>query len=658
MVSFEWYHFKDTTYGLTHLPQNTQLINETTLYLYYVSVDDNKELWKYVKATGLDSLIETRDHKIQSLWNDGTYIWGVDCDNDGTADDFDVWKIAIADDTVTDIGTSAGADANTVYVYDIFIIGANTYVSNIEDDGGTKLKIWDVDTAPLTEKKTFDMEAGATNTTLSFGIVIGTLYYAALDALTLDLITLWKYDSIANSLTGLAFEATTSLSSDKGQLGLAYDGSNLIYGIITKDGDGKEYLYDYSITGDLITIYEESNVALMLDRNTLGTANSPWQYEKGFHLTSSFIYQIAGDNLANQYNLLKLQDLGLTGGATIKAITDKFCIDSDKNVYLLKESIADFSIAVGTCRNWDTPIGYFAQKEQLSPDQLFEIFENDGGTYQLVFRSKLGRPEYIHENRRFQYIPHNLGWDDLDEEISYNASAEGIDEVVIALVGRLTDPYVWVDATSVPNIAINMTYNFNRVKLREALYVCAILGNGYWWVEPNGYLYFRVYTDPPASGDAFSYANKNMTTPNLNILQVSYNDFSNIRGGMDLANGRPFEPTPGTETIAEHIQQYGKQLWRGRKVFSGARTQASLDAIVTGLKVWTGMVTNPINVIFNAKDKYYYPTGTGNTLTFEYNEALNFVPAEDMITIESIMDFLHPSTPRIIVSNNITRLFA
>ena len=161
MVTFETYQFKDTTYGLTHLPYNTHLINETTLYLYYVSADNQCELWKYTKSLGTDELLQTRDHKIQALWNDGTYIWGVDCDNDGTADDFDVWKILISDDTFTVIGTSAGADADSVYVLDVYVSGGNTYVSNIEtrNAGVNKyIVIWDVDTAPFTEKDTQEIE--------------------------------------------------------------------------------------------------------------------------------------------------------------------------------------------------------------------------------------------------------------------------------------------------------------------------------------------------------------------------------------------------------------------------------------------------------------------------------------------------------------------
>ena len=157
-------------------------------------------------------------------------------------------------------------------------------------------------------------------------------------------------------------------------------------------------------------------------------------------------------------------------------------------------------------------------------------------------------------------------------------------------------------------------------------------------------------------GDAYTYPIGNMTTPNLGILQAQHNDFSNIRGGWNEAVSKPFEPTPGTATIAEHIQQYGKLLWRGKRLLSGARTQASFDAIITALKIWEGMVTNPISIEFNIKGKLYYPVGYGILLTFEHNENLDFDPIEDFLIIESIMDFKRLGYTRIIVSNNITRL--
>ncbi len=655
MVAFEWLQFEELRQMQnSKKPQNNHLWVENTTYGdYFVDSADNTSLLKTadngVTVTTIDLSGLTVDANIVALFHDrvGERLYGIN----SAAGSYSVFYVDLTDDSVTEIRT---ASPGTLGVCDIYVTGGKLYFSFFVDIIGTDYIfitwavvdtwIWTSPNQNLGAKAGIDMGFMTERS--------GVLYWLYKDGGSNVLIKKYIIATQAIS-TEKDLGATTALTGNRSQYGIAFDGDETLYFTLKDTGDGNKIkLWSYTITDATATKLEEMDVSLMLDRNNIGTAGSPWEFEKAFHISSSYTYQI---NRGYQY-LLKLQDIGLTGGEIIIAISDTKLITDNSDLYKLIDSLDDFKMAVGTCRAWNVPLGNFSHQKQLSPDQLIEIYEFDDPDYELAFRGKLGRPEYIHENKTFNYISENLGWDDLEEEVSYDAVAEGIDEVVIALIGKLTDPYMWLDATSVPNIAINMTYNFNQIKLRDCLYVCAILANGYWWTEPNGYTYFRVYGDSPASGDAFSYANKNMTIPNLDILQVSHNDFHNIRGGMDLANGRPFIPTAGTATIPEHIQQYGKQLWRGKKIFSGARTQASLDAIITALKIWEGMVTNPIAVTFNAKDKFYYPVGYESTLTFEHNEALNFVPAKDVITIESYMDFKRIGYTRIIVSNNITRL--
>jgi len=366
-----------------------------------------------------------------------------------------------------------------------------------------------------------------------------------------------------------------------------------------------------------------------------------------------FKYNVAGDVF------FKIQRCSSPSGYSFSSLVPlpiafftETTASTDMKISELTNKLGEMAAAQSTYKTHTLPIAKFEYTEQLSPNQLIEIYENDSGAYTLCFRGKLGRPEYDSKIKTYQYSCPNLGWDDLEEEISYDAVAEGIDEVVIALVGELINPYIWCDATSVPNIAINMTYEFDKVKLRDALYVCAILANGYWWVEPNGYLYFRVYGDSPASGDDYTLAAKNMAVPTFNILQVQHNDFSNVKGGWDNANTTEFTPT--TPLIAEHIQQYGKLLWRGRKSFVGATSQATLDAVVAGLKAWEGMVSNPLEISFYVKE-YYYPVGYECSLTFSQISDLNFDPAEDFMITENIIDFLRTGADYIKISNNITR---
>ena len=337
-VNFGIYQFRDTGYNLTHLPQNTHLIIETTLYLFYVSADDNTEFWKYIKATGNDAIVDMnpggsdkRDHKIQALWNDGTHIWGVDCDNDGTADDFDVWKLEIVDDTLTEIGTSAGADVNTVYVYDIFKIGSDVFVLNVEDRATVELAVvWDVGSAPFVEQDTL---GGNPGTPITFGVVIGTkAYFISGPVIFCGLII---YD---NSIPSLAYSSNLGghvIVADRNLHSIAYDGNDLLYFISENTGDNKNYLVIYSIGEDSFVVKSEYNVALMLDRNNIGAPpQSPYEFEKAFHITEPNVYQIS----KGKYHLLKIQQL--TSDYTIKAITDKYLINSNKDVYFY-ENISD-----------------------------------------------------------------------------------------------------------------------------------------------------------------------------------------------------------------------------------------------------------------------------------------------------------------------------
>ena len=70
----------------------------------------------------------TNSYKIQAGWLDGNDLWLVMCDNDGTADDFEVCYIELDDSNdCNPIAVSSGADVNTVYAIDIFKIGTDFF---------------------------------------------------------------------------------------------------------------------------------------------------------------------------------------------------------------------------------------------------------------------------------------------------------------------------------------------------------------------------------------------------------------------------------------------------------------------------------------------------------------------------------------------------
>ncbi|KKN42529.1 hypothetical protein LCGC14_0712150, partial [marine sediment metagenome] len=135
------YEFVDLGIDSTKYPFNTHLWWEHSTYgIYMVDGSDQTVLLQSTIARllvdGSDwSIIDLRDntnsYKIQAGWLDGNDLWLVSCDNDGTADDFEVFFVELDDSNdCNPIAVSAGADVNTVYAFDIFKIGADHFVIN------------------------------------------------------------------------------------------------------------------------------------------------------------------------------------------------------------------------------------------------------------------------------------------------------------------------------------------------------------------------------------------------------------------------------------------------------------------------------------------------------------------------------------------------
>lgn len=687
------------------------------------------------------------------------------------------------------------------------------------------------------------------------GVVVGATYYGVIDD-DPDGNDIRVYTYSAGAIWADRDTQSDYSFPDDDQAGIAYDGDDTLYFIANKDGDSKDYLLSFDITSNEITVREEFNVALMLDRFCAGTSNSPWEFEKGFHMTSPYIFQIPSRaQLQMSFYLHKLQDLGLTGGATIKAITDKYLIDSNKNVYEYQDNIDDLIKAMATYQIYSYPKGSFAHSEALSSDQLIEIFQNNSGTYTLVFRGKAGVAKYaIRKNQTiYTFSPKNLGWDDLEQKISYSASATGGDECVLALLGQLSTPYLYADATSVPNITTTITYEFDDVKLKDALYICCVLLNGYWWFEPNGYFHFSTWAARPNSqwyrgsaglnyeavgtegtdidwvdsatllnsctctieaeldnhknilklthdGDAddpsiyhtitatatgtfewwwassditndqrvqllsnttvgpsirlrnskyyyndlvgadveiigavptnnifdhfkliwdcttdtfdlyingvlrvnggefrfvltsvnkiycspttnaafsqyidapglvgeadsrgYSYLEgdnlleilrqdtKDIGPPTAEITNIIYNTWD-IRGGWNSAANAPFSKL---QTDDDHIRQYGPLLWTGKDTFVGARTQAALNSIASGLEAWQGMQDNPVNARLKVMTKYYYPVGY--CVSFQYSGRTEFATETDTLKSKNKTDFKRPGLVELILTTNIVK---
>ena len=101
----------------------------------------------------------------------------------------------------------------------------------------------------------------------------------------------WEDGSEINILDGQSGYSTPMMNLR----GLVYDGSDLINFIGKKNSDGKNYLGTYTISGDTISIGSESNITLMLERNTVS-------YEKAFDMQSGEVYQIKENGIELFFN--------------------------------------------------------------------------------------------------------------------------------------------------------------------------------------------------------------------------------------------------------------------------------------------------------------------------------------------------------------------
>ncbi len=312
-----WFH---STYGIVMVDSTNQtvLLHSTIARLL---VDGND--WSVINLTD-----NTNSYKIQAGWLDGNDLWLVSCDNDGTADDFEVFFIELDDSNdCNPIGVSAGATANTVYAFDIFKIGTDHFVINKETrTGSLTLVVWDVDAA-FVEKGTFVEDAGFTdNDGFYFGIVTGTKYYSFMSYNNAGGPILYvSYDNSIPSLTvpvvaGVAAHAATT---DKNMRGVSYDGNDSLIFVGRQIADTKNYLITYTISTGASSIGAEYNIAIQTERST--AAGIP---EKAFHITESSIYQLQ-TTITNQLHLIATPSTD----AVWIAITDNFLMNDDGDMY-------------------------------------------------------------------------------------------------------------------------------------------------------------------------------------------------------------------------------------------------------------------------------------------------------------------------------------
>lgn len=339
----DW-RFKDTGNTLSEIPQDGQLICQVDSdTLYFVGNTDNKEFYKYVYSTDTLTQIDidpdddsgdgkSADWKIRGLYNDGTYIWLVACENDGFCQVFDVIKVEIATDTATDVGTSNSYTA--MYVYDIYSLGGNMLVFGVFNNAGAcSVAIWDVDVAPFGASVDSEAVPGAGDN-YSRGVAVSTSMYHVMDYKGSN--ELRMYEVTAATVGRKDAAQLEDYSLPHGNLVcITSDDDDNVYFIGEKDADSESYFITYNITGDSWTIGAALEIRCMLDRENSATA--PSETEKGYDEErdvndNSRIYIL---NLRREGKWMQYQTIN--EGSNVRALTDDYLIFVGGEVYKLTD---------------------------------------------------------------------------------------------------------------------------------------------------------------------------------------------------------------------------------------------------------------------------------------------------------------------------------
>jgi hypothetical protein len=462
-------------------PTNTHLIVETSnSYLYFVDSSNTKVLLKTTDEGATITTVTTRTYDILSCYYDRTneYIYFVDSDN---ISHVKVWYIDLSDDSITNFDTDP---SNPLEIYDIFLLegyvmvlykeSADFFLTCAKYDEGWS-NIW-------YESATCD-EASFVSVVEYIG---DDKAYFLLDSGTFIRV----FSTTVASRTQLEWVDGYGLPTSKSMRGIAYSGpltNEILHFILKKNADSKHYWCIYNIDTDTITdTSAETDVALMLDRNCEGTTH-PTKIEKAFHITNYKVFELA----YNRGNLYLIDTPAVS--SAIVAITDNYFITSNAKIWELTEKSINFQDAKVTHEIYKNSNAKITREDFLSTDRTIFIYDiNDV----LAFAGKLDYPKHSYSKGLYELNPKGLGENDLGREISYDGTAEDIATTFINMIND-NSKFLYTDATATPATGSNISTGFvwDHQTLKDCLYTLCVLANGFFYVEPDGYTYFRKWSN-------------------------------------------------------------------------------------------------------------------------------------------------------------------
>lgn len=299
----------------------TAFVEDSAGTLFMINNANNNQLLKSTDKGDNWDVILTAGRDMKSLWYDraNELIYFYTTDNGNPVQGAGYWDIdgesftgfPIAADTLQD---------NPADGRDIFIIGADIFVSTTYWDGREYYTIRKWDGADLLDEATLSPDAIVKFRQISYAVVVGTDAY---------FLTRWtqggtksrllKFDSTVPSLTSV-WDSTSYIFPDRIQRAISYDGDDILYMVLNRGGT--DYLMSFIISTTTMTELAQYDIALQPNRSNVGTV--PNEFEKAFGLTDEKIYEIR----PRRNGVILLQDAsGITDDNWIH-ITDNFAINN------------------------------------------------------------------------------------------------------------------------------------------------------------------------------------------------------------------------------------------------------------------------------------------------------------------------------------------
>ncbi len=543
------YRFKDLAITSTKGPFNTNLLWEHATYGIFMVDSTNQTVLLHSTKTRLivdgsdwdivDLSANTNSYKIQAGWLDGNDLWLVMCDNDGTADDFEVCFIEFDDSNdCNPVAVSAGADVNTVYAFDIFKIGTDHFVINKETRGGVlTLVCWDVDAAFVEKADFLEDEHFTDNDGFYFGIVTGTKYYSFMSYKDGDGPILYiQYD---NSVPVFTIPVVAGIGdyigpTDKNMRGVAYDGSDTLIFVGKQIADSKNYLISYVVSTSVSTIGAEYNIGLQIDRNNAGTI--PNEFEKAFGITNEITYEIK----ARRGGIRVLQNLSDQLSGNIVGITDNFLFAINGGNWDIFE-FTDVTKEISTILYNDGTIGILKKGTfTVHPDfhanwskgdsiKIYDRYDQLEFHGLITAKNRNARGIYVYKIDSFT--------NEIYRKTYENAySRDDMDTKQKDVIDNACD--FCYRSSSIVGTTLNYDYNYNRAII-YLFWLARFLERQVPYVEPDGKIWTKAHDG---------------LVPNDMIYAGTYNfkDEADGASGTDIDFVDAINTAAGCEIIAEH----------------------------------------------------------------------------------------------------------